>query len=665
MYGPRKQERFLDAPSVGSTEADSPTEGNGVHAGLKASTTLASTTLASTTLAIARGRDFSAACEAGQASIAVVLMLSLFLLAVLAFAVDYTNIWFERQQAQTAADAACTAGMMDVYQIASGETLPNMGFAAGSAGSCSSYSSSGPTMCWYANKNGFNGYSSGSATVSWTFPSTVAGVTPPPSTVAPFPFMQVSVSLPVKTYFATLLTGSQTQTVAANATCGLTQIMQGAPIMILHPTMSGALTYTGGGAMTILGGPPRSIVVNSSSATAVSCGSSGVIDTRKGGPNFTGSDVGTYGGPHVAPGTATGCNGTNSNTGLPAGFSGGTTGHWDWPASPVPDPYSTMPAAAGMKSVTPLTKATHNNGTKYYNLAAPEMDGCPDTAPTNYGSYNDSTYWTCNLGQYGSQSWYCRGCKEYAPGYYPNGISENGNDVITFLPGVYYMDGDLSIGGSDSIRMAKPCANSQGVVNTTLNTGNCSPVTQTAGANGGGGGGPWTWHQTDGVMFYFHGSARPVISGASGAPASPRVDKVPATDLTCNGSAPPAYLNLPAALDTNIMLAQCTTQGNYWDTAGDTTDTVGTIRGLLMFMDHGDTASPQLQGSGTLAYTGTLYFHSTSYATVFQIPGGTTNGTLIWGNVVTDQMQITGSGALTMALNPSATTAILKVGLLQ
>jgi hypothetical protein len=166
-------------------------------------------------------------------------------------------------------------------------------------------------------------------------------------------------------------------------------------------------------------------------------------------------------------------------------------------------------------------------------------------------------------------------------------------------------------------------------------------------------------------MFYFHGSAVPVISGASGAPDSPRVDKAPATDLTCNGSTPPSYLNLPVALDTNIMLAQCTAQGSYYDSTGDTTDSLGTIRGLLMFMDHADTGSPQLQGSGTLAYTGTLYFHSTSYATIFQIPGGTTSGTLIWGNVVTDQMQLTGSGALMMALNPAETTPILKVGLLQ
>ena len=591
-------------------------------------------------------------------------MLSLFLLAVLAFAVDYTNIWFQRQQMQTAADAACQAGAMDMYQLINGASYPPINFVPGTAGNCSSFTSGGPSMCWYASKNGSSGYSGAAATVTWSFPSSVPGVTAPPNSLVPYPYLLVKVSLPVKTYFSTLLTGNSTQQVAAVSTCGLTQLMQGAPIMILNPRISGALSYSGGASLKIIGGPPRSIVVNSSSATAVQCGSSGVIDTSKGGPNLTGSDVGSYGGPHVAPGTATGCYGTNGNTGLAAGFNGGTTGNWVWPAAPVADPYSTVNVPASVKNITPATKATHNDGTKYYNLAAPDMDGCPDNAPTNYGSYSDSTYWTCNYASYGSQSWYCRGCKEYAPGYYPNGISEGGGDVITFLPGVYYLDGDLSIAGSDTIRLAKPCANSQGVVNTTT-SGYCSPLTKTAGPNGNGGGGAWTWHQTDGVMFFFHGSAKPVISGASGAPASPRVDKVPVTDLTCDGSTPPSYLNLASALDTNIMLAQCTANGSYYDSGGDTTDSVGNLRSLLMFMDHADTSSPQLQGSGTLAYSGTLYFHSSTYATIFQIPGGTTNGTLIWGNVVTDQMQLTGSGALTMALNPAESTPILKVSLLQ
>ncbi len=404
-------------------------------------------------------------------------------------------------------------------------------------------------------------------------------------------------------------------------------------------------------------------------ATAIWCSSSGNIDTRQGGPNLTGSDVGAYGGPMLPPSSSNPqdtCNGTNSTNGLAAGWSGGTTGHWDWPATPVPDPYAAVAAATGMRSVIPLTKASHSDGVKYFNYAAPEIDGCPDTAPTDYGSYNDSTYWTCNYSQFGTKSWFCRGCKEYAPGYYPSGITEGANDVITFLPGVYYMDGDLNIGGSDYIRIAKPCANSQGVVNTTAGTGNCSPVTQIAGANGVGGGGPWTWHQTDGVMFYFHGTAKPIISGASGSYfTGSRVRTVPVTDLTCDGSTPPSYLGLGTTLNENVLAAPCTTNGTYWDTAGDTTDSVGNIRGLLMFMDHSDTASPQFQGSGALAYTGTFYFHSSTYATIFQVPGGTTTGTLIWGNIVTDQLQLTGSGHLVMALNPNKTTQLLKVGLFQ
>ena len=72
------------------------------------------------------------------------------------------------------------------------------------------------------------------------------------------------------------------------------------------------------------------------------------------------------------PEQLTGCYGTNGNTGLPAGFSGGTTGNWAWPATPVADPYAGVPAASGMKTITPATKASHSDGTKYYNLAAPE-----------------------------------------------------------------------------------------------------------------------------------------------------------------------------------------------------------------------------------------------------------------------------------------------------
>ncbi len=45
--------------------------------------------------------------ESGQASVLLLLMLSTFLIAIMAFAVDLTGMFFHRQAVQTATDAAC------------------------------------------------------------------------------------------------------------------------------------------------------------------------------------------------------------------------------------------------------------------------------------------------------------------------------------------------------------------------------------------------------------------------------------------------------------------------------------------------------------------------------------------------------------------------------
>ena len=58
--------------------------------------------------------------EAGQSILFVVLALGIFLLGALCFAFDLSNIWFHRQAAQTAADAACAAGAMDILVDAQG-----------------------------------------------------------------------------------------------------------------------------------------------------------------------------------------------------------------------------------------------------------------------------------------------------------------------------------------------------------------------------------------------------------------------------------------------------------------------------------------------------------------------------------------------------------------
>src|SRR5437764_14880411 len=75
--------------------------------------------------------------ESGQTMLLVLLALSLFLLGVVGFVVEMGYLWFHRQQAQTAADAACTAGVMDMLSGATGGT-PSSGFTVGNAFNCSS-----------------------------------------------------------------------------------------------------------------------------------------------------------------------------------------------------------------------------------------------------------------------------------------------------------------------------------------------------------------------------------------------------------------------------------------------------------------------------------------------------------------------------------------------
>ena len=351
-----------------------------------------------------RSKSLRVRHQTGQASILVVLMLSLFLLAVLAFAVDYTNVWFQRQQLQTAADAACQAGAMDIYGIASGATLPKMGFALGAAGNCNVYGSNGPTMCWYAFKNGFNGYSGGNANVSWTFPTAVSGVTVPPSSVSAFPFLQVTVSYPVKTYFSTLLTGSPTQQVGAIATCALTSIMEGDVILALNPTASGAYTESGTGtSVNVIGGTPRGVQVNSNSSSAVVMNGGSIVDLSKGGVSYTGSDFGVSGGPSSNP-----------------AYSGGSTGSWHPLDTPLINPYQGTPAPASVKLISPL------NGTNGKSVPY-GTDGCPDPSS----------------------------CVEFWSGYYGSGITLTGGKTAIFNSGIYYMDGSLNVSGGSTLRMAR------------------------------------------------------------------------------------------------------------------------------------------------------------------------------------------------------------------
>lgn len=176
---------------------------------------------------------------------------------------------------------------------------------------------------------------------------------------------------------------------------------------------------------------------------------------------------------------------------------------------------------------------------------------------------------------------------------------------------------------------------------------------------------PSGYQQTDGLMFYFlTGSLN--FSGCTGCSES-SVTNANTSDLTCDGSAPIAGLGMSTTIGGNVLWAQCTTNGTYWDSGSDTTDSRGSpgSRGILVYQDHADTTQPAFTGSGQLSFSGALYFHSSTYSDILSLNGGTSSGTYILGEIVTDQVSLTGSGMIKLALNPAPTTNMAKIAILQ
>jgi hypothetical protein len=138
--------------------------------------------------------------ESGQALLMVLLALAIFLLGTLAFAVDMGFLWWHRQTAQSAADAACVAGAMDllVYnQTPNGSTLYPWVDTKGGGFDCKGQSDparkSNPGPCQYAARNGYDSANTTPGNdVYVSFPLTLPGVATPPSN-ATVPFMRVDV----------------------------------------------------------------------------------------------------------------------------------------------------------------------------------------------------------------------------------------------------------------------------------------------------------------------------------------------------------------------------------------------------------------------------------------------------------------------------------------
>src|SRR5438445_3795794 len=210
--------------------------------------------------------------QQGQTFLVIVILIAFFLLAVLGLATDYTQVWAHRQMAQGAADAACQAGAADLFLKGTDPTastdFPGLDFSwIGSTFDCSANPSSVP--CMYASFNGYAG-----SNVSVSFPSTLDGVSGIPAgfpTIAN-PYIKVTVTDPVATYFTRIASSIRTVNVKASAACGLNVINAPVPLVVLHRTAGPSLQVNGSASVTVLGGPTRSIQVDSSSSTAVSVG---------------------------------------------------------------------------------------------------------------------------------------------------------------------------------------------------------------------------------------------------------------------------------------------------------------------------------------------------------------------------------------------------------
>jgi hypothetical protein len=573
--------------------------------------------------------------QSGQAMVFVVLVLGLFLLGSVAFAVDLSNLWFHRQTAQTASDAACLAGAMDLLVAANGGATGNQGFVAGTAFDCSAGGSPAAVPCWYAAHNGYDSKNTTPGNlVSVTFPGTVTGAGTPPTTITTVPFIQVDVVEHVQTFFMSLLGGGTTKDVHTFAICGTVLATSPIPILVLHPSLASSMLVSGNGVVKIVGGPTRSIQVNSSDSGAVGFNGNPTIDLSLGGPPAggsgslvgTGSDFGSYGGPPPTP----------------TQFNGGTTGHWISPAPPIADPYAQTAAPA-------VPTATGGHSHVLYGTM-----GCPDVA---------------------------NGCEEYTPGNYASQIDLSGVTAI-FDPGIYYVSGSTNCGGGSQ---AAVCLGANSTVRPSTAVGD------------GSGGTMFYFAGTTSIGVGSNTGKKPTCTTSGVNSPNNCLDAFQVSSVKCTPASvvPPlkdSAGNTVTTLDGNIMLGACQagTTGsalcapncgiNYGDPLG-TTGINGEQRGLLFFQNRTQNAgnNPNFGGGGTLLVAGTMYFHqcrtsgsdigtgcvSAAYNDLVSLGGSSGGSTYVLGDIITDQLALNGTSGISMTLNPTAAFNILKATLLR
>ena len=376
--------------------------------------------------------------EEGQTIIIAALAMGIFLIGAVGLAIDGAHLYAQRQMAQSAADAASQAGIMSIFDNTNSIAGNPAGFSTSGTFTCATDPASTP--CAFAMQNGF-GSSSDTVTVSFPPASAAPGVTL--STFYPVNLIQVTIQRQVNTTLMRLL-GPTASTIQVNSISAIVDVLAPVPILVTHPTLTGAFSTNGGVLVTICGGPSKSVQINSNNLTAtINKGTSGTVNLSHAGPpdpgnctTGTGADFGVWGGPSSPSFT----------------YLGGSTGRYLQPASPMNDPLAGVappPVPTTLGTTSPL-----GNG----------VNGCP-ASPT-------------------------KACVLYTPGLYPNGIDGKLQTVI-FEPGIYYIqssNGVTCTANCDMYMATGPADPVTGNGMLIYNTGSTSNPTLTGpinlGANG-------------------------------------------------------------------------------------------------------------------------------------------------------------------------------------
>lgn len=511
--------------------------------------------------------------ENGQAAPLWVAAGMLLLSGISGTAIDMSNAWLHRQWADTAAEASCEAGAMDLLYGANNDGhAPSSTYdfdmkTNGASGDCAASSST--SMCVYAKLNGYSspGITAGTASndVSWSLsPTGPTGTTPPTVPNSVMPYMTVTVTENVPVYLLGMFHAfSHTIQVVGTCTCGLEAQQTATPSYLpmyalgndgpgfgyyVFGTQQGieydssgdettfypTFTVTGGGSTAV----EESAVNVTSGQPDYLLGNGGTWNLSGGGSGSSGASVSVYDySPMPSP----------SQLMVSSNF--GTFGNLTTASSAPGDPFSWVQVPTSQASVTPVT------GTGGVSVTYGQ-DGCPAHS----------------------------GCLEFGPGYYPDGMSLDATSdlgtVVLVIPGIYYLGEDVGTYGWGLManspyviyRVATPC------------TPSCGP--KTAGM---------TDRQTDGVMFYVSNGGWGQINyemdrWGSGNQypinvySQDQVDPVPSTRLTCDGSAP---AGVPSEIYGSVLYGLCTANGSYYDSGADNPgDSAGEVRGIVMFLKN-------------------------------------------------------------------------------